>query len=607
MEHHRSKNQRIPNLISLTTDNLLATVKTPAQYIGGEINQINKTPKPGDVSVALAFPDTYTIGMSHLGLSILYAAVNAMPGAFAHRVFCPWIDAADTMKTHNIPLSSLETHTPIRQYDILAITLQHELAYTNILYMLDLAGITFIAVDRHDDEPLVIGGGPMADCCEPVADFFDLVVLGDGEEALPALIEAYQVIRKQKPTRRELLCELARRFPFVYVPQLYDCQYNHDGTLNSCTPITSDIPTCVTRAAVDDLDAAIFPVAPIVSHTETVHDRIAIEVMRGCPHRCAFCHAGHTKGRVRYRSIDKILDIAQKSYSATGHDTISLLSLSTSDYPHLDQLLGKLYDQFQNCRVGISLPSLRVDSHLRDVPSSVASVRREGLTIAVETANDIMRKAIGKSVTDDDLLATMAAAYQAGWRKVKLYFMAGFPHETQDDIVGIVDLAARISRLRREFTNYPADVNVAISWLIPKPHTPFAWIPQQSVEYFGSAKKLLIDTKRQLKGVPIRLKFHHMERSILEGVFARGDRRLSSVLQAVYDMGAKFDSWDECFDHNRYFDAFEQCGIDPSFYTHRTRSPNETLPWHHLAGSNHKSLHNRLKQILNTIQTAHGL
>jgi len=588
----------IQNLKQKIALDFLPAVRSPAQYIGGEINQIRKEYHPGDVTVALAFPDTYAIGMSHLGLAILYHALNQYEHIIAERVFCPWIDAAAIMQTRDIPLFSWESRRPIRDFDILGITLQHELSYSNVLYLLDLAGITFRAIERTESEPLLVGGGPMADCCEPVADFFDLVVLGDGEEAAPTVIEAYRQLHNKGHKRREILLELARRFPFVYVPQFYHCEYNSDNTLATCQPIEKGIPNCIERAIVRDFDKAIFPTAPIVAHTETIHDRIAIEIMRGCPQRCAFCHAGHTRGPLRCRSVDNIIELAWQSYLATGHDTVSLLSLSSSDYRQLAELVQKLYQRFADCHVGISLPSLRVDRQLRDVPPQVANVRREGLTVAVEAASDRIRRAIGKRLTDTDLLATMGAAYEAGWRKVKLYFMVGFPGETQDDIMGIIELAARISRLRREVTGQVAAVNAAVSWLVPKPHTPFGWIAQQNLDYFRKAKQQLLDAKRQLRGASVQLKFHHMERSILEAVFARGDRRLSRVIETAYRTGARFDSWNEYFDHQRYTDAFSKCNIDPAFYAQRPRRANETLPWDHLAGNNRDQLHRRLQQIV---------
>jgi len=581
---------------------LLPRVQQPAQYIGGEINQIRKEYRPGDVTVALAFPDTYTIGMSHLGLQILYEALNRVDGIIAERVFCPWLDAAEVLRRRSLPLFSWESRTPVRDFDILGITLQHELSYSNILFVLDLAGITFRAEERAEEEPLVLGGGPLADSCEPVAPFFDLVILGDGEVALPAVVQAYCELRKSKYKRHELLLELARQFPFVYVPQLYHCEYNQDGTLASCEPTAEEAPRYVERALVKDLDAAVFPTAPVVPFTETVHDRIAIEIMRGCPQRCAFCHAGHTCGPVRTRSIETILDVARKSHQATGHDTISLLSLSTSDYPKLAELVRQLYAEFAGKHVGISLPSLRVDKQLRDVPAQVSGVRREGLTIAVEAARDHMRRAIGKKVTDTELLATMRNAYEAGWKTVKLYFMVGFPGETDTDIEAIADLSAQISRLRREVAGNAASVNVTVSWLVPKPHTPFAWIPMQQADYFRDARERLFAAKDELRARSVKFKFHNLQRSLLEGVLARGDRRLSKVIEVAYRNGACFDSWDECFNYQLYLDAFRQCNIEPAFYAHRECAENELLPWEHLAGENKERLYQRLQRVLQQLQ-----
>ena len=572
---------------------LLPRVQQPAQYIGGEINQIRKEHRAGDVTVALTFPDTYTIGMSHLGLQILYEALNRTESVIAERVFCPWLDAAEVMRRESVPLFSWESRRPVRDFDILGITLQHELSYSNVLFLLDLAGITFRAVERAEEEPLVIGGGPLADSCEPVSDFFDLVILGDGEEALPAVVQAYRELSRSKCTRRELLLELAQRFPFVYVPQLYHCEYNQDGTLASCAPTAEGVPIGVERALVKDLDGAIFPTAPVVPFTESVHDRIAIEIMRGCPQRCAFCHAGHTRGPVRTRSIETILEIARKSYKATGHHTISLLSLSTSDYPNLGELVRQLYAEFEGKHVGISLPSLRVDRQLRDVPQQVSGVRREGLTVAVEAAQDRLRRAIGKKVTDTELLATMRNAYEAGWKTVKLYFMVGFPGESEADIEAIADLSAQISRLRRELSGYSATVNVTVSWLAPKPHTPFAWIAMQQADYFREARERLFAAKDKLRARSIKFKFHNLKRSLLEGVLARGDRRLSQAIEIAYRNGAYFDSWDECFNYQLYRDAFRQCNIDPVFYAHRERGENELLPWEHLAGENKVPLFKR--------------
>ena len=582
---------------------LLGRVQAPAQYIGGEVNEIRKDPKQVDTTVALAFPDTYAIGMSHLGSAILYAAVNQMPNVAAERVFCPWVDAERVMRDHGIGLFCWESRRGVRDCDILGITLQHELAYSNVLYLLDMGQITLRAADRGEGEPLVIAGGPIADCCEPVADFLDAVILGDGEEALPAVISAYRRLRKAHARRRELLLELAREFPYVYVPQFYHVEYAADGTVASCEPTEKGVRRCVERAVVEDLDAAVFCTEPIVAHTETVHDRIAIEIMRGCPQRCAFCHAGHTKGPVRCRSIERIVDLAWQGYLATGHDTLSLLSLSSSDYPDLSELVGSLRRKFEGRRVGISLPSLRVDEQLRDVPAQVAGVRREGLTLAIEAASARIRKAIGKRLTDEQLFETLRQAYQAGWQKVKLYFMVGFPGEREEDILGIVELAGRVSSLARQVSGRSASVNAAVSWLVPKPHTPLAWMGQRTAEYCNNAKRLILQAKRSCRGVQVNFKFHHVERSQLEGVFARGDRRLSRVLEIAYRNGARFDSWSETFDYGRYLAAFGEAGLDPAFYSQRERGADEMFVSDHLGSGNRGQLYDRYKRIMQMLSS----
>ncbi len=576
---------------------LLPAVRNPAQYIGGEVNQISKQQRPGDVTIALGFPDTYALGMSYLGYSILYAALNRMDNVIAERVYCPWLDAAEIMEREGIELFSWESRKPIREFDILGITLQHELSYSNILFMLDVAGVTMRAEQRSETEPLVIGGGPISDSCEPMADFFDLIVLGDGEDSFCELVSYYRELRLNGVNRREMLLAMARKFPWAYVPQFYECRYNEDGILASILPTESGVGECVERATVTDLENAIFPTAPLIPHTETPHNRIAIEIMRGCPQRCAFCHAGFTRGKMRYRSIEKIVDIAWQSYRNTGHDTVSLLSLSTSDYPELTRLAQSVYNKFEGCHVGISLPSLRVDKQLKDVPASVTGARREGLTVAVEAASVKIRKAIGKQVTDKDLKETMKAAFAAGWRKVKLYFMIGFPGETDEDIMGILKLATEISNLRRETHGGPAAVNVTISWLAPKPHTPLAFEPQKSIEYFQRAKKMLLEEKWKIKGKSIKLKFHHIEKSVLEAILSRGDRRLGAALEAARRLGAWYDSWDECFDYDRYLQAFNQCDIDPLFYANRRWDVVETAPWDHLAGANKQALYKRYQRI----------
>lgn len=587
----------------IISDKLLPRVNNPGQYIGGEVNQIVKDWDSCRAHVLLAFPDVYTIGMSNLGFGILYHLLNQTDGVLAERSYCPAIDAGEIMKSENIPLFAWESRRSVRDFDIIGITLQYELSFSNILYLLDLAGIPCRAENRSDDMPLIVGGGPIADCCEPVADFFDCVVLGDGEDVFPQLIELYTQDKADGLSKHDSLLKIARTFDSVYVPRFYQFRYKADNTIESMTVTEPGVPEKLRRNYIENLDNTPYPTAPLLANIETPHDRIAIEIMRGCPGRCAFCHAGHTKGKLRYRSIDNILDIANKSYPTTGHDTVSLLSLSSSDYPCLSELASRMYDNFNGKNVSISLPSLRVDKQLKDLPGQMNTTRKEGLTLAVETASDVIRKAIGKKVTDQDLEETMLAAYHAGWQKVKLYFMIGFPGETQDDLLNIVKLASRISWLRRQVHGTPASVTVSVSWLVPKPHTPMAWSGQRDFDYFMNARRLLIDACHALRKVCVKLKFHYMESSILEAILSRGDRRLSHVLEEAYKLGAKFDCWHEHFHYERYQQAMANCGLDPAFYAERPRELNEIQSWYHLGEENIETLYKRYQRMLEIIQS----
>lgn len=579
------------------SDVLLPRVKGPAQYIGGETNQIKKPVQADDTGVALAFPDTYSIGMSHLGTAILYKALNQMDHVRAERTFCPWIDAIEVMRNHDIPLWSWENRQPIGEFDILAISLQNEQCYSNVLLTMDLARIPLLAAERGKEETFVLGGGTMSDCCEPIADFMDMVILGDGEESLVQLVAEFRRLRGQGLQRRELLLSLGRAFEWLYVPQFYQDEYNDDGTLKSITPTEEGLPTGIQHARVEDLPTAVFPHAPIVPHTEVIHDRIAIEVMRGCPKRCAFCHAGFTRGKTKVRSPEQIVDIAWESYLATGHQEVSLLSLSTSDYPHLQEVTGALYKKFNGLHVNISLPSLRVDKQLTAVPTYAAGVRKGGLTIAVEAARDSLRKAIGKLVTDGSLKDTLRQAFEAGWRRCKLYFMIGFPGETEADIRGIADLMIEVSELGCEVFGRPATAHATVSWLVPKPHTPFSWIPQRDADYFYAARRILHKEKHRLKHLPIKFRFHEIESSVLEGIFARADRRIGKALLTAYQNGAKFDAWSECLDYNIYVEAFKQHGIDPAWYANREKDKSEVLPWQHFG----KDYRNQLARMENRL------
>ncbi|MGD2111034.1 MAG: TIGR03960 family B12-binding radical SAM protein [Phycisphaerae bacterium] len=565
---------------------LLPFVERPGQYIGREVNQLVQDGdwERADVRVAVAFPDAYTLGMSHLGCQILYWLINHTPGCCAERVYCPWGDAEAVMRRRGIELFTWDTRQPVSSADILAISLQYEMAYTSVLQLLDLAGIPLRSSDRDDRHPLVIAGGPQADNPEPVAPFLDLVVLGDGEVSMAAILDAYREMKAGGMSRRDMIAAMARRFEWIYAPGLYDVQYHADGTIRSVDPTDADIPAEIVRCQTPDFEDAPFPVKPLVPHVEVVHDRMAIEIMRGCPQRCRFCHAGFTKRPLRLRSVDKILAMAEEMYWATGMKELGLLSLSTADYPYLAALGEAVNDRFAERRVNISLPSLRIDKMLQNIPWMVSAVRKSGLTMAVEAASDDMRDAIKKKVTDGNLLDGVKEAYKAGWRSVKLYFMCGFPGERQEDIDGIIDVSRQVSEARREFAKSPASVNASVGWLVPKPHTPFQWAAQPEAEYFHEARQRLqslLRTNGKRRG-PIKIKTHRVERSILEAVISRGDRRLADVLEHAYRAGARFDGWDECFNDRLWTEAFDATGLDPAWYAHRERPADEVFPWSHL-------------------------
>ncbi|HUU94507.1 MAG TPA: TIGR03960 family B12-binding radical SAM protein [Phycisphaerae bacterium] len=565
------------------SEELLPYVQQPGQYIGREINQLvaDGDWQRADVKVAIAFPDTYTIGMSHLGCQILYWLCNHTPGVCGERVYVPWIDAEQRMRERDIPLFTWDTRQPVASADILAVSLQYEMAFTNVLTLLDLAGIPLRTRDRDDSHPLVIAGGPQADNPEPLAEFLDLVVMGDGEVSLAAILEAYKELRQNGLHSRDMIVEMARRFEWAYAPSLYDVAYHDDGTLRSIEPTVEGIGRHITRCQTPDFEAAPFPVRPLVPHVDVVHDRIAIEIMRGCPQLCRFCHAGYTKRPLRLRSVDKILDMAEEAYWSTGVDELGLLSLSTADYPHLRDLSERIHQRFADRRVGISIPSLRVDRMLANIPFMVRSVRKSGLTIAVEAARDDMRAAIRKKITDGNLMEGVMAAYRAGWRSVKLYFMAGFPGERPEDIDRIWDLANEVSRARKEVNGHPAQVNASVGWLVPKPHTPLQWAAQPRADYFHDVRRRLRSLQAKSRSA-VRIKTHNVERSVLEAVFSRGDRKLGPTIEAAWRSGARFDAWDEMFDPGLWDRAFDQTGIDPAFYAHRERPRSELLPWSHL-------------------------
>ncbi len=549
----------------------LPFVRKPGRYIGGEINQIKKDLPKCELTIALCFPDIYEVGMSHTGLAIIYDCLNKIDGIAAERVFAPWLDAEKVLREKKIPLYSLESKASLKSFDIVGFSLTSELCYTNVLNMLDLGGIKIRSRDRGEDEPLIIVGGGMSNCCEPVAEFIDLFLLGDGEEAVVELAELVRAQKKIGAAKKEILSSIAKKFDWAYVPAFHAGQR-------------------LRNAVVEDFDNTPVPLAPIVPFVQAVHERVSIEIMRGCPGRCRFCQASFCRRPIRYRSVERIIDIAKACYYSTGFDTISLLSLSSADYPNLEELVAGLHAYFHDKHVGLSLPSLRVDRQLKMLPRLLTSVRKGGLTIAVEAASEKLRQIINKPLKDEDLFAAVEAAYRAGWQRLKLYFMVGLPGETEEDVRRIVELSFQLAKLRKRVDGKTGQINAAVSWFVPKPHTPFGLLGQKPKSYFEQAKKLIIEEKTKLRAKFLQFKFHYINRSVLESAIGRGDRRLCDVIEAAWQAGAKFDLWDECFDYELWQKAFEKSGIDVETAAQKQFNPEDTLPWEHLGGPDKKYL-----------------
>ncbi len=542
----------------------LTFVRRPSRYIGGEINQIKKDLTKCALTIALCFPDIYEIGMSHTGLAIIYDILNNLDGVAAERVFAPWLDAEKILRDKKIPLFSLESKAALASFDIVGFSLTNELCYTNVLNMLDLGGINIRSAARGENEPLVIAGGGMANCCEPMADFLDLFLLGEGEEAVVELAELIKSEKQAGTSKKEILAKAAEKFDWAYVPALQNSK--------------------LSNAVVKDFENAPVLLKPIVPFTQAVHERVSVEIMRGCPRSCLFCQASFCRRPVRRRSVEKIINIAKACYHSTGFDTIGLLSLSTADYPDLEELIAKLNEYFRDRHVGLSVPSLRVDRQLKLLPELVTSVRKGGLTIAVEAASERLRLILNKPLKDEDLFAAAESAYKAGWQRLKLYFIVGLPGETEEDVKSIVQLSFLLANLRRQVDGKTGQINVTISWLVPKPHTPFGWLAQKPKAYFERAKQIILDEKKRLRAKMVQFKFHDIERSVLESAIGRGDRKLANVIEEAWKNGAKFDLWDECFNPAIWQSAFEKFGFCLNALAERKFELGESLPWEHLGG-----------------------
>lgn len=558
---------------------VLPGVQTPAQYLGGELNAVRKDHREVRGALCLAFPDAYTIGMSCHAVQVLYALMNRRPDWACERVFAPWDDMEQRLREHGLPLFSLETFTPLARFDVLGFTLQHELACANLLTILDLAGIPLLGSDRGREHPLVIAGGPCAANPEPLSRFVDLFVIGDGEETLPAVCDEWLRLRRAGADRAGALGAMAARLPHVYVPRCYQPEYAADGRFVALRPTHGGAPQTIQPAAVADLDAVPLPTAPVVPYVECVQDRIALEIMRGCPWRCRFCQSTTTKRPLRWRRVETLVQAALESYRNTGYNEVSLLSLSTSDYPHFDELMVALQAALRPLDVSISVPSLRVNEQLRAIGAVLTTDRHSGLTLAPEAARDEMRRQIGKSIRNEDLYEGCRRAFQNGFHRVKLYFMCGLPGEGPADLDGILDMAETIARLGREVTGRAPTVVANVSNFVPKPHTPLQWNAMQSRDYFRQAHAQL-RRRRRLRSV--ELKYHDLEASLLEGVLARGDRRVGAAIELAWRRGARFDSWTDRFRPDIWWTALEETGIDVARVLHSPAPLDARFPWDHV-------------------------
>jgi len=561
------------------SEQLLPRVDQPGQYIGLEINARCGSVRDAEVTVALAFPDTYAIGISHLGSQLLYHLLNDMAGVACDRAYCPLPDAERVMRDHAVPLFAWESRAALADFDVLGFSLGYELCATNVLTMLDLAGLPLHAADRSAADPIVVAGDALADTPEPLAEFIDLFLVGDGEANLPALVELVRRGKREGASREELLLQAARTVPGAYAPRFYRPVPGAAG-LDAVEPIRNDVPAVIEHARVANLDASPPITRPLVPLVEGVHDRVVLEVMRGCPNGCRFCQAGATRLPVRYRGVDELVSTALAALDATGCREVSLLSLSTSDYPHLDELLGRLSAELTPRHVSIALPSLRVDSQLKHLPRLTGAVRKTGLTIAAEAGSERLRTAIRKRIAEADMISGVRAAYEAGWGSVKVYFMAGFPTETDEDVEAIFALCRRLSDARRDVDGHRGAISGSVSWFVPKPHTPMQWCAMADAEHFFAVRERLIGLARRS---PVRFRFHRIERSILETVVARGDRRVGRVVEAAWRNGARLDAWNEHWDWDKWLAAFAETGVDPAAYAHRELPTGARLPWSHVA------------------------
>lgn len=565
------------------SDEVLLKIEKPARYIGNEVNSVNKDASKADIRFAMCFPDVYEIGMSHLGIQILYDMFNRREDIWCERVYSPWTDLDKIMREKQIPLFALESQDPIRDFDFLGITIQYEMCYTNILQVLDLSRIPLLAADRTEADPIVIGGGPCVSNPEPIADFFDLFYIGEGETVYFELMDLYKEYKKKGASRRSFL-EAAASVEGIYVPQLYETGYKEDGTIASFTPLHPNAKPVIQKQMVKDITNTFYPEKPVVPFIKVTQDRVVLEIQRGCIRGCRFCQAGMLYRPTRERDLEMLKEYAVKMLKNTGHEEISLSSLSSSDYSRLPELVSFLIDECKKRQINISLPSLRIDAFSLDVMNKVQDVRKSSLTFAPEAGSQRMRDVINKGLTEEVILDGAKQAFEGGWNKVKLYFMLGLPGETEDDQKDIAHLADKIARcyyeIPKEQRNGKCQITASTSFFIPKPFTPFQWaVMFDKEEYLNRAYTVNHEMKEQLNRKSLRYHWHEADVTVLEGVFARGDRKLSRVLLEAYRLGCLYDSWNETFRNDLWMQAFENTGISIDFYTKRERSLDEIFPW----------------------------
>ncbi|MDO4170658.1 MAG: TIGR03960 family B12-binding radical SAM protein [Lachnospiraceae bacterium] len=565
------------------SDEILLTVDKPARYIGNEVNSVRKDPSKVDVRFAMCFPDVYEIGMSHLGIQILYDMFNRREDVYCERVYSPWTDLDAIMREKKIPLFALESQDPIKDFDFLGITIQYEMCYTNILQILDLSQIPIWAKERTDEDPIVIGGGPCTYNPEPIAEFFDIFYIGEGETVYDDLIDLYKE-EKKNGYDRDTFLRKASHIEGLYVPSLYEVTYKEDGTIKAITPIAEDVPAKIKKQVVSNMSEATYPEKPVVPYIKVTQDRVVLEIQRGCIRGCRFCQAGMIYRPNRYRDLEKLKEYAYKMLKNTGHGEISLSSLSSSDYPQLKELTYFLIEEFGKQGVNISLPSLRIDAFSLDVMSKVQDIKKSSLTFAPEAGSQRMRNVINKGLTEEVILSGALEAFKGGWNKVKLYFMLGLPGETEEDQKGIAYLAQRIAEeyfsIPKHERNGRVQITASASFFVPKPFTPFQWATMKQPEEYIESAHLVNDTfRQQVNRKCLSFKWHDAKTTILEGILARGDRKIAKSIYEAYKNGCMFDSWTEYFDYDKWLDAFAKTGIDIDFYTTRPRELDEVFPW----------------------------